>query len=138
MTCFIDPQLSRTLAQAAILAACYHMRSSVGWEVAFVSMAGILFWARQMWSARRPAISSQQRAIAFRPPWPVVCVAAAFVLLTAYRHHAYNPRYFQDMGGRTIWHNALMGLGSNPYLNGRNYEYRWHIQHIQGGRPTKR
>jgi hypothetical protein len=51
--------------------------------------------------------------------WPALFVTASLVALAAYRHHAYNPRYFQDMGGRTVWHNALMGLGSNGHLNGR-------------------
>ena len=39
-----------------------------------------------------------------------------FVLMVSYERYAYNPRYFQDMGARTVWHNPLMGLGSNRHL----------------------
>ena len=104
--------------QAAILAACYHARSSVGWEVVFVLAAGAAFWMSQRRTARI-------RSTAGIPPggwrrldlpWPVVCLAAVFALLIGYERYAYNPRYFQDMGARTVWHNSLMGLGSNQHL----------------------
>ena len=89
--------------QAAILTACYHARSSVGWEVLVVLIAGGAYWVSQWRTARLL-------------PWPALCLVTVFALLVAYERHAYNPRYFQDMGARTVWHNALMGLGSNRHL----------------------
>ena len=96
--------------QSAILAACYHARSSVGWEVLFVVIVGGVSWAARRWLARGQSTGRLDL------PWPVLCLAAAVALLVAYERHAYNPRYFQDMGARTVWHNALMGLGSNRHL----------------------
>jgi hypothetical protein len=47
---------------------------------------------------------------------PAASVLVALLALAAYRHAVYNSRYFEDMGRRTFWHNALMGLGSNEQL----------------------
>ena len=110
---FVDDRWSRRRialvgAQAAILAATYHARSSVGWEVVFVLIAGATVWIRQIRSARR-----------LQPPLPLVCVVVAFAVVAGYQRAAFNPRYFQDMGSRTIWHNALMGLSANQHLNRR-------------------
>jgi hypothetical protein len=92
----------RTVAvtlQAALLAAMYQARSSVGWEIGFVAAAGLAAWA------------SHRRS---RPLFPIAALILALAAFAVYRHVAYNPRYFQDLGTRTVWHNALMGLGSNP------------------------
>src|SRR5262249_28989032 len=47
---------------------------------------------------------------------PVIILACGFVVLNRYEHATYHPRYFRDMGARTFWHNALMGLGANSKL----------------------
>ena len=116
-------------AQAGFLAACYHMRSSVGWEAGFVMLAGTLVWTRRVWRARRMTAAGGGRSLVCTPPWPAVCVAGALAGVAAYRHQTYNPRYFQDLGDRTVWHNALMGFGSNGHLNGR-YNLRMNDQVI--------
>ncbi|HEV2986146.1 MAG TPA: hypothetical protein VGX46_17230, partial [Vicinamibacterales bacterium] len=102
-------------AQALILMACYHARSTVGWELAFV-LASVA--ARWLWP-RRSAVgsgASARRSMALSAAWPVLCVVVAFGLLKTYQRLTYNPRYFRDMGGRTVWHNALMGLSFNEDL----------------------
>jgi len=47
---------------------------------------------------------------------PLTLFALCFAGLLAYRHAMYDPRYFVDMGNRIVWHNALMGLGSNAEI----------------------
>ena len=117
-TMFTDQRWSRgriaiVAAQAAILAACYHARSSVGWEVVFVLIAGVWCVCWHWYGARRsPAGRSGRMAV----PWPAIGVLAAILLVLAYQRVAYNPHYFRDGGGRTIWHNALMGLDANQHL----------------------
>ena len=102
--------------QAAILVACYHMRSSVGWEVSFILMLNVACW---IWRHRHQARAQGDGAL--RPTmiaatWPSICLAAGLVLLFAYHRVAFNPRYFRDMGSRVVWHNALMGLSFNAHL----------------------
>jgi hypothetical protein len=93
------------IGQIAVFVFCYHARSSLAWEAVFVILINlatlIISWRRR----------DRRRA------WvPVVLFVAGFVALSGYKHYAYNPRYFTDMGSRTIWHNALMGFGSNRVL----------------------
>ena len=100
--------------QAAIVAACYHARSSVTWEVAAVLAAGVVMWALAWWTRRRrPAESTVPSVYAM---WPATCLVIALAGVTAYQHYAFHPRYFQDQGVRTVWHNALMGFGFNAEL----------------------
>jgi hypothetical protein len=119
-TMFVDnrwrpSRIAIVAAQAAILAACYHARSTVGWEVLFVLIAGVTWWGwRHGYVPRRTA--SVSRASGAGLPWPAICLVAALLLVAAYQRYAYNPHYFRDTGGRTIWHNALMGLQSNGHL----------------------
>jgi hypothetical protein len=109
LTAFLDQswtwrRIAIVAGQAVIVAACYHARSSVGWEVLFVVAAGGGFWIYQRLSGWR------------EPPWGVICLVSALVLVTAYQHFAFNPRYFREAGARTVWHNALMGLSANRML----------------------
>jgi hypothetical protein len=109
-------------AQAAILAACYHARSSVGWEVAFIVTINGLILIRHVWSAGRSAVFDSRRLAA--AAWPSAAVIVALMLVAAYQRHAYNARYFEDLGSRTIWHNVLMGVASNAALSAT---YNLHI-----------
>ena len=61
--------------------------------------------------------------VVFTAAWPLLCVVLGIGLLKAYQHVTYHPRYFQDMGARTVWHNALMGLWVNDHLAGK-YQLR--------------
>ena len=93
--------------QVLLLAFCYQARSSVGWQVLFVVLCAAvnLAWRR----FERPALV------------PIVLVVVAFVGLAAYQRVAYHPRYFDDLGSRTVWHNALMGVGG-PASVGAQYK----------------
>lgn len=101
---FVDAQWTRrrlalATAQVLLLAFCYQARSSVGWQVVFILAAGFtnVIWRRFQ-----------------RPSWvPVVLVLAAFAGLSVYQRVMYHPRYFEDQGSRTVWHNALMGIGGD-------------------------
>lgn len=86
--------------QVLVLAFCYQARSSVGWQVLFVVTVGV---ANLAWRRLQP-----------RSWVPIALVLVAFAGLAAYQRVMYHPRYFQDMGSRTVWHNALMGIGGDP------------------------
>lgn len=87
-------------AQAALLTWCVHARSSVQWEVAFVVAVGMV----AVWANRR------DRRAAVRALVPVALVALSLVGLAVYQRATFHPRYFEDKGARTFWHNALMGV----------------------------
>lgn len=102
---FVNAQWTRrrvTLAvgQLLVLMFCYQARSSVGWQVVFIVVAGLgnVAWRRFQ-----------------RPSWvPVALLLLSLVGLSVYQRVMYHPRYFEDMGSRTVWHNALMGIGGDP------------------------
>jgi hypothetical protein len=101
--------------QAAILLACYHARSTVAWEIAFVLIAGLVCWTwRQSDRSRSP--SPSRRFTGVGAAWPMVCLVIGLALLKGYQHATFNPRYFRDIGARTVWHNMLMGLWVNEPL----------------------
>ena len=93
------------IGQIAVFVFCYHARSSLAWEAVFIAVINIaalvILWRRH----------DRQRVWA-----PLALFAIGLAALNGYKHYAYHPRYFKDMGSRTVWHNALMGLGSNPAL----------------------
>jgi hypothetical protein len=97
--------------QAAIFVAAYHARSTIGWELVFVLVVGGAGWLRRGWPDGR-----RLRRASLSAGWPVLCLVLGLVLLKGYQHATYNPRYFKDVGARTVWHNALMGLSWNPHL----------------------
>jgi hypothetical protein len=108
------------VGQAAVLVVCYHARSALVWQVAFVLAAGLASAVkrREMFN-RRPAENEHRVVPATRSLsvfMPAASVLVALLALAAYRHAVYNSRYFEDMGSRTFWHNSLMGLGSNEQL----------------------
>ena len=88
------------VGQVLIFVFCYQARSSILWEAAFVVITGVAAVWRKRW---RSAI-------------PVAALLVGLLLLKGYERLQYNPRYFGDMGTRTVWHNALMGLAANSRL----------------------
>jgi len=100
------------VGQFLLFVFCYHARSSLAWEGVFIAMANS---AAIAWAVWRPPVSHFARVRV--AAMPLLCVVAGFVALTAYKRITYNPRYFRDSGQRTVWHNALMGFGSNPTLS---------------------
>jgi len=95
-----------TVGQVGIFIFCYHARSSLGAEAAFIVAANVLAIA---WGARRQTLSLRSWA-------PLACFLLSFAVLGAYKQYAYNPHYRQEMVARVVWHNALMGFSSNPAL----------------------
>ena len=111
------------LWQVCVFFFCYHARSSLGWQ--FVAMLGILVltcvlvWRR----SRKPGVAHSEAAkpsSKLHAALPIVILLMGWSALYGYKHATYNPRYFSDMGSRTIWHNALMGLKYDDYL-GKKY-----------------
>ena len=107
-------------AQTAIFLACYHARSTITWELVFVLACAV--WWTGRWRARPEAVPGFRRW-ALAAGWPVVCLVIGMGALKAYQRVTYNPRYFRDIGARTVWHNALMGLWVNDHLAGK-YQLR--------------
>ena len=102
-----------------MLVACYHARSALVWQVAFVVAAGLASAVKQHEINGRPAENEHRVVPATRSLsvfMPAASVLVALLALAAYQHAVYNSRYFEDMGPRTFWHNTLMGLGSNEQL----------------------
>jgi len=81
-----------------------------------VAMSAAACWIWRRRSETGTAGSSVPRMVV-TSGWPMVCLLVGFSLLKAYQHTVYNPRYFRDMGARTIWHNALMGFWLNDHLS---------------------
>jgi len=101
-------------AQAAIFLACYHARSTVTWELVFVLACAAAWRVRR--GRARPDAGPGFRQWALKAGWPVVCLVIGMGALKTYQRVVYNPRYFRDMGTRTVWHNALMGLWLNEHV----------------------
>jgi hypothetical protein len=103
--------------QVIVFWLCYHARSSLGWEALFivaVNLAAVSGWFRRERGQRVP------RALARPMAWvPLVMFVCGLGALNLYKHATYHPRYFADMGARTFWHNALMGLESNARLGAK-------------------
>jgi hypothetical protein len=102
-------------AQAAICLACYHARSTITWQLLFVVALGIA-WSVWRRPRVRPVPAPGLRRWLLNAGWPIACLAIGLGALKAYQRVAYNPGYFRDVGARTIWHNALMGLWVNEHL----------------------
>jgi hypothetical protein len=101
------------VAQLFLFINLYHCRSSLGWEAVCVlffclAVTGYRFF-KQMKSPAKNKILYKKITYS-----NAIIVAGSLVLcllgLNIYKHIFYNPHYFDAMGKRTIWHNALMGL----------------------------
>jgi hypothetical protein len=106
-------QIVALLCQIGFFFFLYHARSSLGWQL--VAMLGFLSLVTiyRIVHKKRWRVKTVKR---FIPPALVfISLVAGLGGLTTYKHFTYNPRYFQDMGVRTFWHNALMGI-TEPVL----------------------
>lgn len=112
------------LVQIIIFFFCYHARSSLGWQLLAMFILAAVAVIRVIPALRQfPRLPIGTALIAFLP---MITLLAGMGALSVYKHSAYDPRYFEDMGGRTFWHNALMGLGSSS----RN---AWEIYKLKHG-----
>ena len=106
-------QIVALLGQTFFFFFLYHARSSLGWQlIAMIVFLSIVFYYR-VWRSRKKYVRKVSRFLL-----PVFALTALFfglITLSIYKHFSYNPRYFQDMGVRTFWHNALIGV-SEPEI----------------------
>ena len=101
-------QITVLLGQVGFFFFLYHARSSLGWQlVAMVSFLCLVFTYR-LWRSREKQV--KKLPLLIQPVFVLAILILASVTLSIYKHTAYNTRYFQDMGVRTFWHNALMGI----------------------------
>jgi hypothetical protein len=109
------PSIEQTLyaaIQGIVFYFCYHSRSSLGWMlVALLLVVG--FSAYQ--SIRQNDQRNYLQKLGSSATVTVILVALGFCL-AVYKHLTYHPRYFQDKGTRTIWHNSLMGMSYDKGL----------------------
>ena len=84
--------------QLFIFTFLYHARSSLGWEI--VAVIGISL----------SVLFVRKRKNAVFPLLVITMLIASLMLLTGYKRQTYHKNYFEEMGVRTFWHNALMGL----------------------------
>ncbi len=91
-------QIFGLLAQLVIFLFLYHARSSLGWEIlAIITVSTVACFTRKSWNKLVPLSV-------------IVITLSGLGMLNGYKHLKYHKSYFQEMGVRTFWHNALMGL----------------------------
>ncbi|MBU3540828.1 hypothetical protein [Polynucleobacter sp. UB-Tiil-W10] len=106
-------QISLLLGQVGLFFFLYHARSSLGWQlVGMIGFLGLIVFYR-FWRGRKKKVKNI--AVFFRPIFVLVTLITCLITLSIYKNASYNSRYFQDMGTRTFWHNALMGI-NEPVL----------------------
>jgi hypothetical protein len=99
--------------QAVLFVLLYHARSSLGWQVAAVGTAGAVYAVRSIIRARSAWFVPAATAMI-----PVLVLAVGLTGLSVWKTRTYHPRYFEEQGARTFWHNALMGF-SHPEIRAR-------------------
>lgn len=101
-------QIVALLGQVCLFFLLYHARSSLGWQLVAMIAFLMLVIAYQWWRSRKKSVVIPAR---FLPSvFLLTTLIAGLLSLSFYKHMTYHPRYFQDMGTRTFWHNALIGL----------------------------
>lgn len=92
----------------------YHSRSSLGWQiVALVAVVALALApaACRKFSSRKVNWKGYSSALLV-----LGLLVVSIVSLNVYKRVTYNARYYNDMGVRTFWHNALMGLKEDRYF----------------------
>lgn len=92
--------LPSLLGQTLIFVFLYHARSSLGWEIVAVTFASIFCILIRKASGR----------VVIPLSVAILLISSCTVLLSGYKHLTYHPSYFKEMGARTFWHNAIMGI----------------------------
>ena len=127
--------------QFAILAFLIHCRSTLKVEVVILAASLLVAAAWQLW---RRASGMRRRATLRRyivaGMFPLI---AAFAIVPAYQRVVYNPAYFAEQGGRTFWHNVVIGFAHFKHfqdilvLDGSDKEaVRAVLRHAQKGEPS--
>lgn len=119
----LDPRWTRgriaiAALQAVLLAWCYLARSSISWQIGFIVLVSVSHVAWNWFQDRRAgqSVPSSRRWFSRPGVVPLLVVATAFTSLFAYQRLVFHPAYFNESGARVVWHNALMGVGSDSEL----------------------
>ena len=105
------------LGQIGVFIFLYHARSSLGWELMAVFLYCILLLCKNLYKCNHHKFTKKFVFSNLNAPSIVIgALCLSLVVFNAYKHIAYHPQYFAEMGSRTFWHNALMGLGASPAL----------------------
>jgi hypothetical protein len=97
------------VAQAALIAALVHARASVAWLFIAIMATGLMVgWLRWRGSGLVPRSNAALIVLA--------SVVVAWASVPGYQRVMFNEAYQGEIGPRTFWHNALMGLSYNFVL----------------------
>jgi hypothetical protein len=101
-------EVGTIVAQAALIAALVHARASVAWLFIAIMAIGLMVgWLR--WKGSRLPRSSAVLIV-------LASVVVAWGSVPIYHRVMFNKAYQGEIGPRTFWHNALMGLSYNFVL----------------------
>jgi hypothetical protein len=102
-------EVGTIVAQAALIAVLVHARASVTWLFIAIMAIGLMVgWLR--WKESRSVPRSSAVLIV------LASVLAAWASVPIYQRAMFSPVYRGEIGPRTFWHNALMGLGYNDFF----------------------
>lgn len=95
------------LCQAGLLGFLLHTRSTLTWIFLAVIIISLVVTASR-WLQRRPARERLQSLA------PAALVVTAWCAVLGYQITMLHPAYRTEIGPRTVWHNALIGLAASP------------------------
>lgn len=95
------------ICQAGLLGLLLHTRSTLAWMFLAVIIVSLVVTVGR-WLDRRAAEERLQSLA------PAALVVTAWVAVLAYQAAMLHPAYRTDIGPRTVWHNALIGLAASP------------------------
>jgi len=107
-------QVLGLFGQVVLFFLLYHARSSLGWQIVAVATVSVLVILLSRLRRKRPDASRSKRII--HPALVITLLIIGLSTLSLYQRASYNPRYYEDMGVRTFWHNALMGLKDDGFF----------------------
>ncbi len=102
------------IGQLFIFIFLYHSRSSLGWEALSVLLFCMILIITRIYINYKKLTKYKVRLHHAGIGSAIIVAALLFVFLISlsiYKKYQYNEKYFAEMGARTFWHNALMGLG---------------------------
>jgi len=98
------------IGQVFIFIMLYHARTSLGWEIVAILFLCLSLAIIQLYKHKK--YKAEIGATIFVG----LLLLGSLLGLNIYKHITYHPKYFSEMGVRTFWHNALMGLQEEPVL----------------------
>jgi hypothetical protein len=104
------------IPQAAVLVFLLHARSTVAWEYVALAVVAtaVLVQRAWLWWTRAPGAPGAERAACV-----LGLVAVSVLGLRIYHQATFHSAYAAERGGRTFWHNALIGFAAHPEMRER-------------------